>query len=345
MPSRMNTKPIAAVLFVMTSSFGQTPSVLIEACNAIADHERRLVCFKAAIEVNSSKPNAPDSKEIAIQAVERAFIRMQSNLGVGISYNNYQTALLELASPLAELKRVGGTELPAEGIALIDQALETYADAAKFWQAAISFYARRDNELAYFRGLPLGLTRMDWLVTKYQLPTVNADLFGIHRGVQVDSTRARLWAIAAEISSKGINILRGIDTGQQRKVNKDNSVSPFIEHDGITWTRPIDADVTVSFTSQSKRVVFGVPSGTPVKAVAPGVVVFAGNKLTGYVNLIIIKHDDRYLTAYYQNSRILVIEGEAVKQGQIIAGSSDSLSFEVRLRGNAVDPTAYLPPR
>lgn len=341
----MNTKLIAVVLFVTTSSFGQTPSVLIEACNAIADSERRLVCFKAVIEVNNSKPNAPDAKEVAIQAVEKAFIRMQSNLGVGISYNNYQTALLDLASPLGELRRVGGTELPSEGMALIDQALETYADAAKFWHAAISFYARRDNELAYFRGLPIGLTRMDWLVTKYQLATVNADLLGFHRGLQVDSTRARLWAIAAEISSKGISLLRGIDSGQQHRVNKDNSVSPFIEHDGITWTRPVDADVTTSYTSQSKRVVFGVPSDTPVKAVAPGIVVFAGNKLIGYVNLIIIKHDDRYLTAYYENSRIHVIEGDAVKQGQIIAGSSNNLSFEVRLRGNAVDPSAYLPPR
>ena len=118
-----------------------------------------------------------------------------------------------------------------------------------------------------------------------------------------------------------------------------------VEHDGIKWTRPIDAEVTASFTSQSKGVAFDVPSDTPVQAVAAGVVVYAGNKLNGYVNLIIIKHDDRYLTAYYRNSRLLVVEGDAVTQGQIIAASSERIAFEVRLRGVAVDPSAYLPPR
>jgi hypothetical protein len=117
----MNMKLIAAALFFTTPSFGQTPSVLIEACNAIAESERRLVCLKAAIQATNIKPNEPGTKDVAIQAVERAFTRMQSNLGVGISYINYQTALLELASPLAELKRVGGMELRPEGLALLDQ--------------------------------------------------------------------------------------------------------------------------------------------------------------------------------------------------------------------------------
>lgn len=342
MPIRMNTQLVAAALIVTTSSFGQPPSVLIEACNAMTDSDRRLVCLKAAIDANSGKLQGADTKYFALQAVEKAFTRMQSSLSVGISYNNYQTALLNLASPVAELKRVGGTELSAEGIVLLDRALDTYSDAAKLWQTSITFYARRDNELSYFRGLPLGLTSMEWLVSKYQLAIINVDLLGFHRGVHVDSTRARLWAIASERSTKGLKMLKGNDLVEPRIEDKQ---SRTIVHDGITWSRPINADLTSSFTSHSKGVAFEVPNDTPVQAAAAGVVVLAGNKLTGYANLIIIKHDDRYLTAYYQNSRLLVVEGDAVAQGQIIATSGERFAFEVRLRGLAVDPSAYLPPR
>lgn len=91
--------------------------------------------------------------------------------------------------------------------------------------------------------------------------------------------------------------------------------------------------------------------GEPVKAAGDGRVVYAGNGLRGYGNLIIIKHNATYLTAYAHNRALMVKEGDSVAKGQKIAemGSSDSdrvkLHFEVRRGGKPVDPTTYLPPQ
>mgnify|MGYP001076111564 CR=1 FL=1 len=89
--------------------------------------------------------------------------------------------------------------------------------------------------------------------------------------------------------------------------------------------------------------------GASVVAAAAGKVVYAGNALKGYGNLIIIKHDDQYLSAYAHNEAILVGEQTYVTQGQQIAtmgnsGASDvMLHFEIRKRGKSVDPFRYLP--
>ena len=89
--------------------------------------------------------------------------------------------------------------------------------------------------------------------------------------------------------------------------------------------------------------------GQPVKAAANGSVVYAGRGLLGYGDMIIIKHNETYLSAYAHNSRLLVKEGDQVKAGQTIAemGSTGSdrvkLHFEIRRRGQPVDPLGYLP--
>ncbi len=91
--------------------------------------------------------------------------------------------------------------------------------------------------------------------------------------------------------------------------------------------------------------------GQPVVAAANGSVVYAGRGLLGYGDMIIIKHGDDFLSAYAHNSRLLVKEGEQVRVGQKIAemGSSGTdrvkLHFEIRRRGQPVDPLGYLPKR
>ena len=91
--------------------------------------------------------------------------------------------------------------------------------------------------------------------------------------------------------------------------------------------------------------------GQPVKAAANGAVVYAGRGLIGYGDMIIIKHDQTYLSAYAHNSRLLVKEGDQVKAGQTVAemGSSGTdrvkLHFEIRRQGKPVDPLSYLPKR
>lgn len=92
-------------------------------------------------------------------------------------------------------------------------------------------------------------------------------------------------------------------------------------------------------------------AGDQVKAAAAGSVVYAGSGLLGYGNLIIVNHNEHYLSAYAHNRNILVQEGEDVQAGQVIAelGSSGAdrpkLHFEIRKNGNPVDPAHYLPPR
>jgi lipoprotein NlpD len=89
--------------------------------------------------------------------------------------------------------------------------------------------------------------------------------------------------------------------------------------------------------------------GQSILAAANGKVVYSGDGLIGYGNLVIIKHDDTYLSAYGHNRRLLVQEGNEVKQGQKIAEMGDSgkqgviLHFEIRRDGKPVDPLRYLP--
>lgn len=88
-----------------------------------------------------------------------------------------------------------------------------------------------------------------------------------------------------------------------------------------------------------------------MKATAAGVVVYAGTGVTGYGALLIIKHNDTYLSAYGHNDTLLTAEGQSVEAGEVIAGmgstSSDSvkLHFEIRRNGRPIDPMALLPQR
>lgn len=118
------------------------------------------------------------------------------------------------------------------------------------------------------------------------------------------------------------------------------------------WLWPAKGPVIAGFNeATNKGVDIGGAPGDPVIASAAGRVVYSGSGLRGYGKLVIIKHDDSYLTAYAHNQSLLVKEGDAVGKGQRIAelGSTDAdrpkLHFEIRRQGRPVDPMQYLPPR
>jgi lipoprotein NlpD len=122
--------------------------------------------------------------------------------------------------------------------------------------------------------------------------------------------------------------------------------------DQLAWAWPVNGPVIAGFDEvKNKGVDLGGSAGDAVLAAADGRVVYVGAGLRGYGNLIILKHNSTYLTAYAHNQSLLVKEDQAVRKGQKIAemGNSDAdrvkLHFEVRRQGKPVDPIRYLPTR
>nr|WKF56738.1 Murein hydrolase activator NlpD [Paraburkholderia busanensis] len=118
----------------------------------------------------------------------------------------------------------------------------------------------------------------------------------------------------------------------------------------LVW--PADGTVIRRFDgNNSKGIDISAAAGTPVIAAAPGTVVYAGNGLRGYGNLLILKHNSEYLTAYAHNRVLLVKEGQSVTRGEKIAEMGDTdtdrvmLHFELRYQGRSIDPARALPPR
>jgi lipoprotein NlpD len=127
---------------------------------------------------------------------------------------------------------------------------------------------------------------------------------------------------------------------------------PAATDDDPGWAWPASGPVLTGFDeARNKGLSIGGKAGDPVLAAADGRVVYAGSGLRGYGNLVIIKHNATFLTAYAHNQTLLVKEDQAVKRGQKIAemGSSDAdrvkLHFEIRRQGKPVDPARLLPSR
>ncbi len=130
------------------------------------------------------------------------------------------------------------------------------------------------------------------------------------------------------------------------------STGPARAVSGVTWRWPAQGTLIKRFQPGDAipGIEIGGNAGDAVRAAADGVVVYSGNGLVGYGELVIIKHSDSFLSAYGHNSKRLVKEGQRVTAGQQIAemGSTgaarNELEFQIRKDGNPVDPLGYLPP-
>jgi lipoprotein NlpD len=120
------------------------------------------------------------------------------------------------------------------------------------------------------------------------------------------------------------------------------------------WIWPTPGAIAVRFGDRpgtGTGILIAGSYGAPVKAAASGNVVYAGDGLIGYGKLIILKHNDTYLSAYGHNASLLVREGEKIQRGQRIAtmgegpGREPRLHFEIRQNGQPVDPLKFLPAR
>jgi len=129
---------------------------------------------------------------------------------------------------------------------------------------------------------------------------------------------------------------------------------PSTDTGPVNWQWPAFGEVLERFSKASggrRGITIGDREGSPVRAAADGRVVYRGSGLTGYGNLLIVKHNDRWLSAYAHNSSLLVKEGDRVSAGDKIAtmGASGTfrtqLHFEIRKDGQPVDPLTVLPNR
>ena len=128
--------------------------------------------------------------------------------------------------------------------------------------------------------------------------------------------------------------------------------TPQLSDEDLTWAWPYQGPVLADFSqSKKKGIEIGGTAGEAVLAAADGKVLYAGAGLRGYGNLVILKHNNTYVSMYAHNQAVLVKEDDTVRRGQKIAemGSSEAdrtkLHFEVRKLGNPVDPAKYLPPK
>ena len=141
--------------------------------------------------------------------------------------------------------------------------------------------------------------------------------------------------------------------GPPENVNRMDSSQPDSKLTaGLSWQWPLRGKLIKRFSLRpgnvNKGVVIRGNDGDRVNAAADGVVVYVGEQKR-YGNLVIVRHNDEYLSAYSNNQEIRVHEGEVVKQGQVLAsiGSNapkgETLHFEIRLKGEPEDPLRYLP--
>lgn len=143
-------------------------------------------------------------------------------------------------------------------------------------------------------------------------------------------------------------------TSRQAPANPVQVNPVRVQQGPVNWAWPARGEIIGRFSAsgvENKGINIAGSAGDTVMAAADGEVVYAGSGLLRYGDLVIIKHNDRFLSAYAHNRRLLVSEGDRVKRGQQIAelGATgvdrEMLHFEIRLEGKPVDPVAYLSPR
>lgn len=129
--------------------------------------------------------------------VFRAFTAMEASISAGISYTQYGPLLQAAATELALAAQEPKADVAKSAVTQFETAIDAYRDAGTWWERDISFYSRRDNNLAYAGGLPFSQVGLDGLVRKWSLPTRNADLMGFHRGVPRATALQTMWSAAS----------------------------------------------------------------------------------------------------------------------------------------------------
>ena len=176
----------------------------------------------------------------------------------------------------------------------------------------------------------------------------NAHLIEVGQVLRVASPTATVEASGVVVQPMG----GSAEVGTAAKPAAAPTPAPSANDEGLGFAWPASGSVIGGFDeAKNKGLDIGGKAGDPVLAAADGQVVYAGAGLRGYGNLIILKHNNTFLTAYAHNQSLLVKEDQKVRKGQKIAemGKTDAdrvkLHFEIRRQGKPVDPAKYLPVR
>jgi lipoprotein NlpD len=164
--------------------------------------------------------------------------------------------------------------------------------------------------------------------------------------LKLQTEPARLPSVAA-LSAAEVRIASAVKIVEKPSMNA-SSTQVIKEEKSSDWAWPTIGRTVKGFSDENRGIDISGKMGQSVVASAKGKVVYAGSGLRGYGKMIILKHNQEFLTAYANNSKLLVKEGDEVKRGDKIAemGNSDSeqvkLHFEMRRFGKPVDPAKYI---
>ncbi|HEY1058829.1 MAG TPA: peptidoglycan DD-metalloendopeptidase family protein [Limnobacter sp.] len=225
------------------------------------------------------------------------------------------------------------------------------------YQAVDGYYTVVGGDTLYKIALEFGL---DWreLARANNITDPNRIFVGQRLKVEGISSAPAVAGAGTTTDSNGVEVTPVAPAGGAKPVEAPKVIEttpveppkPFAATLGFVWPHP--GEVLQGYKAgSSKGLDIAAKVGDPVVAAQAGRVVYSGNALRGYGNLIILKHDNNLLTAYAHNKTLLVKEGDPVTKGQKIAeaGQSDAdrpkLHFEVRKQGKPVDPMDYLPKR
>ncbi|QEM80832.1 peptidoglycan DD-metalloendopeptidase family protein [Halomonas binhaiensis] len=189
-------------------------------------------------------------------------------------------------------------------------------------------------------------------VVNYESPGANGSGKQDATAEQKAAEEAVVAAAAAEAKQTQQASSSTASTSSSQPASSSSAKKTYTPVDEVNWQWPVSGPV-VSAYGESSSITAGIDiggqKGQPVKAAGPGIVVYAGSGVRGYGNLILLKHNNEYLSAYAHNDSLNVKENDVVDAGQVIAtmGDTDSedvrLHFEIRKDGQSQDPTKYLP--
>lgn len=154
------------------------------------------------------------------------------------------------------------------------------------------------------------------------------------------------------VVNKPAEVKKPTETIAKTTPSVGTNVQETVKNGSLTWTWPMTGSLLKRFSTEgvgSKGIDIAGKRGDIVKAAADGVVVYAGEGLVGYGKLLIVRHNDEYITAYAHNDKLIATEGQKIKLGQTIAevGSTgtdkEKLHFEIRYKGKPIDPLTILP--